>query len=474
MKNTRNQLSLTEGNVIRVLLRFTVPFLLANLLQALYGAVDLLAVGMFCGAQSIAAVSTGTQVTQMITSLISGLTLGGTVLVGKYIGMKKEERARKAIGTTIVSFGIFALILTAAMAGNASAILRLLAVPEASFAEARAYVVICSLGSLFLCEYNAVSAVLRGWGDSVSPLLCIAAACLCNVAGDFYLVGALHMGAAGTAAATVLSQAVSMFFAVFFLRRKNAELRLSRADFIPGKGMIRELALIGVPVSFQECMVRFSFLYLTAIINGFGVYAASAVGIAGKYDVFAMLPATSAGSALAALTAQNAGAGKKERAAEFLRWGTLFSLAAASLFFLWAQAAPATMLGIFSRDPEVIRAGTSFLRSCSLDYLAVALLFCANGYLNGLEKTVFTMLNCCAGALLIRVPLLALLTRTGAQSLLLYGMVSPFSSAVMLSVLGAYEARGRRRRKKGGVSPAASAASRAESGKRERRRIRET
>lgn len=195
---------------------------------------------------------------------------------------------------------------------------------------------------------------------------------------------------------------------------------------------------MGIPVSFQECIVRLSFLYLTSITNGFGVNAASAVGIASKYDVFAMLPATSAGNALAALTAQNLGAGKPERARKFLKYAAVAAFGCSLLFFAWAQLGPETMIGIFSPDPQVIQAGIPFFRSCSLDYLAVALLFSLNGYLNGCEKTLFTMTNCCAGALLIRIPLLHFLTGQGIRQLQAYGLVSPYSSLVMIGVILLY------------------------------------
>lgn len=185
-------------------------------------------------------------------------------------------------------------------------------------------------------------------------------------------------------------------------------------------------------------MVRFSFLYLTAITNGLGVAAACAAGIAGKYDVFAMLPATSLSNALTALTAQNLGAGKSDRAVQFVKYGILTALGCSLLFFVWAQFSPETMLGLFTGDQDVIGAGIPFFRTCSLDYLAVSVLFCMNGYLNGCEKMIFTMVNCCCGALVIRVPLLFILTQRKVLSLGVYGLVSPISSMVMLTVIVFY------------------------------------
>lgn len=431
-------LSLTEGSIAGVLLRFSVPFLLANLLQALYGAVDLMVIGRFCPASSVAAVSTGTQVTQIITSLITGFTMAGTILVGKYAGMKKQKEVEHSISTTITFFSIFSILLTAVLLPSIRPILHLLQVPDASYGEAYRYIFICCLGIFFICEYNALSAVLRGYGDSFSPLVFVAIACVCNIVGDFFTVGVLKMGAAGTAAATVASQGISMLAAIIYLNRRKFIVHFSLCTLRIDRRILKELICIGIPVSFQECMVRFSFLYLTAIMNGFGVPAASAVGIASKYDVFAMLPATSIANALTALTAQNIGAGKPQRAGKFLKYGMTAAVLCSLVFFVWAQLAPQSMIRIFSSDREVISEGIPFFGGCSFDYLAVSFLFCLNGYLNGRERTFFTMMNSCAGALLIRVPVLFLLVHAGISNLRIYGLVSPVSSLVMIAIIGIY------------------------------------
>lgn len=434
----KHAVSLTQGSIVQVLLRFSIPFLLANLLQALYGAADLMIIGAYCSPQSIAAVSTGTQVTQIITSIICGLTLGATILVARYMGSRRLDYMEKTVGTTITFFALFSVLLTLVLAICTGPLLQLLQVPQDAMAEAYQYVLICTLGIFFICEYNALSALLRGYGDSVSPLLFVAAACVCNIAGDLFTVGVLHMGVAGTAISTVASQGISMLIAVWYMRRQGSVFRFSRASLQLDKAVLRELIGIGIPVSFQECMVRFSFLYLTAITNGFGIYAASAVGIASKFDIFAMLPATSISNALTALTAQNLAADKKERAISFVRYGIGISFACSLLFFLWAQCSPQSMISLFSRDAEVIFAGIPFLKSCSLDYLAVSVLFCMNGYLNGSEKTIVTMLNSCAGALLIRVPLLFALLHYEVDVLAVYGLVSPLSSIAMIAVICFY------------------------------------
>lgn len=428
---------LTSGSVVRALVTFTLPFLLANILQSLYGAVDLFVVGLYCDASSVAAVSTGTQVTQIVTSLVSGLTLGGTILIGKYTGMGDTDRMQKSIATMLSVFFFVALLLTALMLLFARPLLALLNTPTSALEETVRYVSICSWGNVFICGYNSLSAVLRGYGDSTRPMLFVGIACVINIALDFAFV-LLGMGAAGTALATVISQAASMFIAVLYLRRRDFlfDFRLSSFRITPA--IARELACVGVPISFQELMVRISFLYLAAVMNSCGVYAAAVVGIGSKYDVFSMLTATSVANALAAITAQNIGAGKPERARRSLWYGMGFAVGVSALFFGWAQLSPQSMIALFSDDANVIAAGIPFFRSCSYDYLMVAFVFTLNGYLNGRAKTVWTMVSCSAGALLLRIPLVYLFARSFGDRLGMLGLVAPIVSGIMACYTLAY------------------------------------
>ncbi len=422
---------LTEGNVFRVLLKFSVPFLIANIIQALYGAVDLMVIGWYCPPESVAAVSTGTQVTQIITSMVSGLTLGGTILVGKYTGMQKEEETKRAIGTTLTLFAIVALGLTFVMLACADPVLAALQTPVESLAGAKQYVTICFCGIFFICGYNAISAVLRGYGDSRRPMYFVALSCVINVIGDILLVKILGLGVSGVALATVFSQGISMICAILYLNRKKFVFTFRLRNFRIDRALAGELARVGIPISLQECMVRLSFLYLTSVTNRLGVHAAAAVGIASKYDVFAMLPATSIASALAAITAQNLGAGKLKRAQQSLAAGLCFAFLASALFWGWAQLSPETMIGIFDRDSQIIAAGIPFFRSCSYDYLAVAFVFSLNGYLNGRSKTVFTMISCTFGALALRMPLIHFAYSCCPDNLLMIGCIAPAVSGIM-------------------------------------------
>lgn len=428
MKEEHN---LTQGNVFQVLLTFSIPFVVANIIQALYGAVDLLVIGRYCSPESVAAVSTGTQVTQIITSMITGLTLGGTILVGKYTGMNDKEEVRKTIGTTLTVFSVIALVLTVLMLLLADPILRLLKTPAQSFELARCYVMICSSGIFFICGYNAISAILRGYGDSKRPMIFVALSCVLNIIGDVVFVKFFSLGVAGVALATIGAQGISMICAVCYLNKRKFIFTFCLENFRIDRDKMKELAQVGIPISLQECMVRLSFLYLTSVTNRLGIYAAAAVGIASKYDVFAMLPATSIANALAAITAQNYGAGKPERAKASLFAGLGFAVTASALFWLWAQVSPQTMIGIFANDPAIIQAGIPFFRSCSYDYLAVSFVFCLNGYLNGRSKTIFTMISCCFGALALRIPLIYVVYTYWPDNLSMIGSIAPMVSGFM-------------------------------------------
>lgn len=423
--------NLTEGNLLKTLLLFAVPFLIANILQSLYGAVDLFVVGKYCGAESVAAVSTGTQVTQIVTSLITGLTLGSTILIGDAMGSRQYDLVKKTIGTTLTVFALVALLITALMLGFERPLLTLLKTPAESFDLTMQYVAICSAGNIFICGYNAISAILRGYGDSTRPMIFVGISCMINIILDFVLVKYCGLGVSGTAIATVASQGISMFTAILYLKKNNFIFDFALPSFKPVGAIAGKLARVGIPISFQELMIRISFLYLMTVMNSCGVYAASVVGISSKFDVFAMLSGTSMANALAAITAQNMGAGKPERAKKSLWYGLSFALFVSFLFWTWAQLSPQSMIRVFSDDPSVIAAGVPFFKSCSYDYILVTIVFCLNGYLNGRQKTVWTMLSSSAGALLFRIPLVYLFGKYFANDLGKLGMIAPTVSGIM-------------------------------------------
>ena len=385
---------LTEGNILKTLLRFAVPFLAAALLQSLYGAADLFVVGTYCSAESVAAVSTGTQVTQIITSLITGLTLGSTILIGQYTGSRETETVKRIIGTTFVVFGITAAVLTVVLLAFEQPLLVLLQTPEESFVLTMRYVAICLWGNIFVCGYNAVSAVLRGYGDSVRPMVFIGISCLINIGLDIWFVRDLGLDSSGTALATILSQAVSMGIAVGYLKKKKFIFDFKWSSFRLDSDIVKKLLRIGIPISFQELMVRISFLYLMTVMNRCGVYAAAVVGIGSKYDVFAMLSATSMANALSALTAHNLGAGKPERAKRYANLAVMLGAAVMTctggLMFLGAPL----MFSMLTPDAAIRELGVRVLRIEAFAEPLFAVSIVTAGALRGAGDTLIpSMIN---------------------------------------------------------------------------------
>ena len=427
-----NSSNLTEGSIGRRLITFAIPYLIANFVQALYGAVDMAVVGWFANSAGISAVSVGSQVMQIVTSMVSGLTMGGTILIAQYFGAKLEKDTKETISTMLTMFAAAGVGFTAVMFLCAPWVLSLLQTPPEAFEQALSYVRIASCGILFIFGYNAISAMLRGLGDSKSPLLFISIACLTNIALDLLMVGGMGMGPAGAALATILSQAVSMCLAILYLTRRDFIFDFKLQSFRMYKDKALKLLKIGLPVSLQESMVSVSFLLIAAIVNSLGVITSAAVGIAGKFTNFAMLPATAFSGAISALTAQNMGAGQPDRAKKSLLIAISMALGCGFFFFLWVQLAPQSVLHIFKADPQVTAAGIAYMRTFSIDYLLVAFVFCMNGFFNGCGRTVFSMANGLFSTLMVRVPLAYFLSRYIPGSLSGIGLAAPLASSTSL------------------------------------------
>lgn len=423
---------LTEGEITSTLIRFAMPYLAASLLQALYGAVDLLIIGWFCNSAAVSAVSTGTQISQIVLSLVSGLTMGGTILIAQYVGANKVQEAVDTISTMLTLFGVISLIMTVVMLLAASPLLSLLQTPKEAFGYALDYVLVSSAGTIFVIGYNAISAMLRGLGDSKHPLVFVAIACVCNIVLDLIAVGVMGMGPGGAALATIISQGLSLIIAVVYLMRHDFIFDFKPKSFHIHKARALQLVKLGIPVSLQDTTVHISFMFIAAIVNAMGVTASAAVGICGRFDAFAMLPPMAFSGAISALAAQNIGAGQPERAKKTLHRSILLSFVCSLVFFAWAQLAPGSIMNLFQFDPDVTAAGIQYLRTFSIDFLMVSFVFCYNGFFNGCGCTRYTMINGILSTLAIRVPLAFLFSNWMPDSLYGIGLAAPIASVIGL------------------------------------------
>ena len=427
-----NATRLTEGNPFSTLLRFSLPFLLSNILQACYGASDLFMVGRFSDSVGVCAVATGSQVMQTITGLSIGLTAGGTVLIGRYYGARQRQNVAHAVKTMMVVFGAISLALTAATLLLLDPICRLMQVPPEADAATKQYLFLCSCGILFIVGYNVISGILRGLGDSRTPLLLIAVACVINVSTDLLFVGGLRMGAAGAAVSTVLAQLVSLVLAVLYLAAKGLlrSYRRSAPCFrlVAAKGVLSA----GLPIALQEGLVNVSFLVITAMINRMGLIASAAVGVVEKLIMFSMLPATAFSAALAALTAQHFGAGLMGRAKRCLGLAIGMSLLFGMACMLLAQTNPASLVGLFTTDPQVIAQGSLYLRSYSIDCVLVSFVFCMNAFFSGGVHPVFPLVHSLIATFFVRIPISGLFIHAAAPSMLSIGFAAPAASLLSL------------------------------------------
>ena len=434
----KKQHDFTQGPILPALLKFALPVLLALLLQAMYGAVDLQVVGRFGTAADISAVSTGSQIMQTITVVITGLAMGVTVLLGQKIGEGKPEEGGRAVGGGICLFSVVTLIVTVTMLLMAPRMSALMQAPADAFADTVVYVRICSAGAVFIVAYNILGSIFRGLGDSQMPLITVSIACVFNIAGDLLMVGGLGMGVAGAAIATVFAQAVSVLLSLLIIRRRQLPFTLTKQDIRFEKSVIRQILKLGIPVAFQDLLVSLSFLAIIAIANAMGTIASAGVGVAEKLCAFVMLVPSAYMQSMSAFVAQNVGAGREDRSQKALLCGIVSSLAA-GLVMGWAAFFLGDLLaGLFAEDTAVIGAAWEYLKAYAIDCLLTSFLFCFVGYFNGHGQTVFVMVQGFVGALGVRMPVAFLMSRMSPGSLFHLGLSTPASTVVQILLCGVW------------------------------------
>lgn len=432
----KNQ-SLLTGKVGPALLRFALPFLGASLLQQLYGTVDMIVVGRLAAnpASCLSAVSTSSQLAYAVTSLIMGLSTGSTVLIGQYVGAQRRDDISRIIGTMFPLFGIFAVVISVVMAALTSPLIALLQVPAEAVTEAENYLLICAVGMIFVTGYNMVSGILRGLGDSKTPMILVVVACIANIIGDIILVGPLQMGAAGAAIATVGAQAISFFFSLIILcRRKDFPFDFKLSSMKLHREHNKQLMKLGMPIAFQDFSIGISFLIIVAFINRLGLNESASVGVVGRISCIAMLVSTAFMSAIAAMTAQNIGAGKPKRAKSAMLYGMTLSFVISAVLVVLVQIFPAPVLAFFTEDMAVIETGIPYMRSNILDAVMVSFVFCMNGFFSGCGHTSFSMVNNLISTYGVRVLGTLLISLLPGTSMFLLGIPAPAASFVQIII----------------------------------------
>ena len=391
----------TQGRILPKLAFFMLPILGALVLQAAYGAVDLLVVGRFGSTSGLSAVSTGSQVLNLVTFVVTQLAMGVTVLIARYLGEKRPQYIGQVIGGAPAE----ALDLTAS------------------------YVRICGSGIFFIVAYNMLSALFRGLGDSRSPLIFVLVACIVNVIGDLVLVAGFHLDAAGAAIATVAAQAVSVICAIAMLLKKELPFKIHRSDFKLNPQCKKFLG-IGLPLALQEFLTQLSFLALCAFVNRLGLEASSGYGVACKIVNFAMLIPSSLMQSMASFVSQNVGAGNKKRAEQSMFTGIGIGLVFGCAVFALVWCKGDVLSGLFTADAAVIANSYAYLKGFAPETIATAILFSMVGYFNGNDKTLWVMVQGLVQTLLVRLPMAYIMSIQPNASLTMIGLSAPTSTAV--------------------------------------------
>lgn len=434
----RHGLNLTDGRISTLLLRFAAPFLATSIMQSLHGAVNLFVVGHYASSAAMSAVATGSQIMQIVIATVIGLSMGNTILVGYNIGEGNNRGSTKAVGTILSLALIIMAVLTPTVFFMANSAILWMHTPAAAVSMAIQYVKISACYIPFLVGFSFISSILRGMGNSKTPSIVATIGGAINIGLDFALVGGFGLGAKGAAIATVISQFISFCMLSIILYRRKFPFPFEKKDFRIFGSSLRYTFKVGTPIALQEALVNLSFMIILSLINTLGVSSSASVGVVLRILGIAFMLPMAFGSAVAAMTAQNLGAGNRDRAIKALRWGIGYSLVFGIFIFLFAQFSGTTLTSIFTKDFAVISLSALYLKSYSIDCILVSFIFCMNAYFSGSGKSIISMIHSLLATFLIRIPLSIILIKIEGITLYELGFAAPAASVFSLLILFSY------------------------------------
>ena len=424
---------LTSGSVWKNIVYFSLPYLLSYFLQTLYGLADLFIVGQFDSVASTTAVSIGSQVMHMLTVMIVGLAMGTTVNIGRAVGARDSQKASKVVGNTTVLFVGVSVVLAVVLLVLVQPIVRVMSTPAEAVEGTVRYLTICFIGIPFITAYNVIASIFRGLGDSKSPMYFIAVACVANIALDYLFIGALHMGPAGAALGTTLSQTISVAVSLLVILKKKTGISVKRADFRLERVTMGQVLKIGVPIAAQDGFIQVAFIIITIIANRRGLGVAAAVGIVEKIISFLFLVPSSMLSTVSALGAQNMGAGKYERADQILRYALGIAVGFGLIVSLLIQIIAGPVVGLFTTDATVILLGAQYIRGYIWDCIFAGVHFSFSGYFCAYGKSEISFVHNLIAILCVRIPGVYLTSKIFPDTLFPMGLATATGS--LLSVI---------------------------------------
>ncbi|MFO7659103.1 MAG: MATE family efflux transporter [Bacteroidales bacterium] len=397
---------LTSGNEGRLILGFTAPMLLGNLFQQFYTIVDSVIVGKFLGKEALAAVGSSHPIIFTLISLVIGVASGGTVIIAQYFGSRNFEKVKASIGTLYIFLFWASIAITILGVSLSETLFGLIDLPQELMHDAKVYLNINFIGMVGFFGFNATSAILRGLGDSKTPLYFLILSTLFNIAFDLLFVIVFGWGVAGAAIATVIAQGGAFVTAAIYLNRTHEVIRISWKEFEFDREIFKKTLQIGLPTGIQHTLVSLGMTVVQGIVNKFGTNVIAAYTAATRLDMLATLPAMNFGMALSTFVGQNVGAGKTERIKSGLK-STLLMSSAISLFVTAIMIFFGNFLMqlfVTPEETEVIRIGKEYLVIVSSAYIVFSAMFAINGVMRGTGDTLVPMFITFFSLFLVRIP----------------------------------------------------------------------
>ncbi len=442
MKNTQD---MTEGRISSAIIRFSIPLFLGSVFQQLYNVVDSIIVGQFVGKEAMAAVGVSFPIMFLLIALVMGLTMGSMVLISQYYGAKNVQKVKLTISTTTIVLLWTVIVVTFLGVLFGGWILRLMRTPGDIFFMAHRYTTIMFLGMFALFGYNGLSAILRGMGDSSTPLYLLILSTFVNIALDLLFVLVWKWGVEGVAVATVIAQAVSFVVGLLFLFEKSEFFRFQPQEFRFDRDIMKKSLAIGMPSGVQQVMVAIGSMVLVGLVNAFGTDAIAAFTAAGRIESFAMMPAMNISMAISTFVGQNIGAGREDRVKSgvgvTLGMGVVLAIVLSLLLVVFAE--PLVM--IFNRDPSVVRIGREYMWIVAPFYLAFMVMFVFNGALRGAGDTFIPMIITILSLWGLRIPVSVFFSRYWGTNGIWWGIPVAWLFGMTFSAL--YFLTGRWKRK---------------------------
>ncbi len=395
---------LSYGNEGRLIFRFAIPMLVGNVLQQLYNIIDSVIVGKFIGKEALAAVGTSGPIIFLLVSFIIGVTMGFTIAISQFFGARQMENVKKAIDTLYIFMFVTSLVVSAGGILLSGTIFRAIDLDPAIVPDAVIFLNIFLSGIIFMFGYNGTSAILRGLGDSRTPLYFLAGSIALNIVLDLIFVPVFHWGVAGVAVATVISIAVAFFSQVIYLNRHHSVVRFSFRGMEFDRDIFSRSIRVGLPTGFQQTFVAAGMVALYWIVNQFGVDANAAYSAAGRIDTFASLPAMSFAMALSTFVGQNIGADRPDRVMKGLRDTLMMSVGTSVVISLFIIVFSKPLMRMFTTDAAVVAIGSEYLLIIGATYFLFAIMFTVNGLLRGAGDTLIPMFISLFSLWIIRIP----------------------------------------------------------------------